>query len=191
MSDFTQRGFVPCRTLDGGKAVTKTFRVSAGDNIAYFQGDAVTLGSTGRLKPIRTTGAAVYNAGVIISMERVSNGKPAPLSLNMPTRGAYLATAQEGYATVILNPLQTYVAQIDANITEASFGAGARVSAGAPNTITGLSGQTLTGVTTSASDAHFQIIGLAPVEMNSTRTSAASPVLVEVIASKPITGNLV
>jgi hypothetical protein len=191
MSDYTQRGFIPCRTLDGGEVVTKTFRVSAGDNIAYFQGDAVTLGASGRLKPIRTTGAAVYNAGVIIALQKDSGGKPSPLTFNQPTRGPYLATAQEGYATVILNPHQTYTVQIDANITEASFGAGAKVSAGAPNTANGLSGHTLTGVTTSASDAHFQIIGLAPVEMLSTRTSAASPVLVEVIASKPILGNLV
>jgi len=191
MSDYTQRGFVPCRTLDGGKAILKTFRVSAGDNIAYFQGDAVTLGSTGRLKPIRTTGAAVYNAGAIVALQKVSNGKPAPLTFNSPTRGPYLATAEEGYATVILNPLQTYVVQIDANITEASFGAGAKVSAGAPNTANGLSGHVLSGVTTSAADAHFQIIGFAPLELLGTRTSAASPVLVEVIPSKSILGNLV
>lgn len=191
MSHYNQRGLIPCRNLDGGQSVTKTYRVSAGDSIAYFQGDGVTLGASGRIKVLRSTGAAVYTVGSIISLQKVSNGKPAPLSLNLPTNGPFLATAQEGYATVILNDRQTYTGLIDSNITEASFGAGVKVSAGAPNTQLGLSGHTLSGVTTSASDAHFQIIGFAPIEMLHTRTSAASPVLIEVIPIKSILGNLV
>jgi len=191
MSQYTTRGFVPCRATTGGETRLKTFRVSAGDNIAYFIGDAVTLGSTGRLSPLRTSAEIV--TGVIVGLERLSNGKPAPLTFNQPTRGPYLATAQEGFAKIIIGHDQTYVVQIDKNITEADFGAGARVSAGAPNTANGLSGQSLQGaVTTSAADAHFQIIGFAPIEMLDTRTSAASPVLVEVKPSRAtFNGNLI
>ncbi len=191
MSQNTVRGFVPCRKLDGGPAIHKTFRVSAGDSIAYFIGDAVTLGSTGRVSPVRTS--AEIPTGVITALQKVVGGKPSPLTFTQPSRGPYLATAEDGFATVCIGLSQTFLATIDKNITEADFGAGARVSAGAPNTAAGLSGHTLQGVvTTSANDAHFQIIGFAPIEMLETRTSAASPVVVEVVMNRnTFDGNLI
>lgn len=179
MSDYSQRGFVACRKLGGGAAIQKKFRVSASSNEAYFIGDAVILGTSGRVRPLKNASTDAP-LGVITSLERVSNNKPMPLTFNMPSSGPYLVSAQEGYATVNISSDQTYVAQIDANVTEASFGAAAKVSAGAPNTSNGLSGQVLSATLSTSTDSQFQIIGFAPIEMISTRTSAASPVLVEV-----------
>lgn len=179
MSLYTQRGFVPCRHLGGGQAILKTFRVSASTNQAYFPGDAVTLTANGRAKLLTTEGQAVL--GVVLSCYKVDGkGNPAPLTFNQPGAGPYLASAQAGFVKVNTSPQQTYIGMIDTNITETSFGAGCLVSAGAPNTAAGLSGQSLQGTVTTSADNHFQIIGFAPVELNSTRTSAASPVLVEV-----------
>jgi hypothetical protein len=179
MSDYTQRGFVACRKLGGGAAIQQTFRVSASSNEAYFIGDAVILGTSGRVRPLKaaTTDAPL---GVITALFRVSNGKPMPLTLTMPSNGPYLTSAQEGYALVNVDANQTYVVQIDANVTEASFGGAAKVSAGAPSTTTGLSGMHLGGTISTSSDSQFQLIGFAPQELLSTRTSAASAVLVEV-----------
>lgn len=187
MSLFTQRGFVACRKLGGGDAILKTYAVSASSNEAYFVGDAVTLGASGKLRTLKAA-STTAPFGVINALWDSSNGKPIPRRLSLPTAGPYLASGAAGFATVNVDSEQTYVVQIDKNITEADFGTVAKVSAGAPNTLTGLSGQTLTGTVTTSSDSHFQIIGFAPIEVVGTRTSAASPVLVEVKMARSVFG---
>lgn len=179
MAGSTQAGFVACRKLGGGEAIQKTFAVSAAANDAYFIGDAVTLGTSGKVKLLKnaTTAAPL---GVISQLWGSSGGKPIPLRFSLPTNGPFLTTAAAGFATVNVDLNQTYTVQLDANVTEASFGSGAKVSAGTPNTQNGLSGQNLSTTLTTSADAQFQIIGFAPIEMLNTRTSAASPVLVEV-----------
>lgn len=179
MAGSTQRGFVACRKLGGGAAIQKTFAVSASSNEAYFIGDAVTLGTTGRVKPLKnaTTSAPL---GVISQLFGSSGGKPIPLRFSQPAAGPYLTSGTAGYALVNVDLNQTYVVQIDANVTEASFGAAAKVSAGAPNVNNGLSGQVLSPTLGTSADSQFQLIGFAPIEELNTRTSAASPVLVEV-----------
>lgn len=179
MSEYSQRGFVACRKLGGGVAVQKTFAVSASSNEAYFIGDAVILGTSGKVRPLKnaTTDAPL---GVITSLMGSSGGKPIPQRLSMPTNGPYLTSGAAGFAVVNISSDQTYVVEIDANVTEASFGAAAKVTAGAPNTSSGLSGMKLSGTLSTSADSQFQVIGLAPIEMLSTRTSAASVALVEV-----------
>lgn len=187
MAGSTQRGFVACRKLGGGEAIQKTFAVSAASNEAYFIGDAVTLGASGRVKPLKnaTTTAPL---GVITALMGSSGGKPIPLRFSQPTNGPFLTSGAAGFAVVNVDSNQTYVAQIDANVTEASFGAAAKVSAGAPNTASGLSGQVLSATLSTSADSQFQIIGFAPIEELSTRTSAASPVLVEVKLLRSVFG---
>lgn len=179
MTGSTQRGFVACRKLGGGQAIQKTFAVSASSNEAYFIGDAVTLGASGRVKPLKaaTTTAPL---GVISQLFGSSGGKPIPLRFSQPTNGPFLTSGASGFALVNVDANQTFIAQIDKNITEADFGAAVKVSAGAPNTASGLSGQVLTATVNTSTDSQFQIIGFAPIEELNTRTSAASPVLVEV-----------
>lgn len=182
MSQFSSTanvGFRACRKLGGGEAIQKTFAVSASNNEAYFIGDAVTLGASGRVKPLKnaTTTAPL---GVITSLMKSSGGKPMPITFSQPTTGPFLTSGVAGFAIVNVDLNQTYVAGIDANVTEASFGIGARVSAGAPRTTNGISGQSLSATLSTSADTQFQIIGFAPVEMVGTRTSAASPVFVEV-----------
>jgi hypothetical protein len=180
MSFFSQAGgFRPCRNISGGSATLKTFAVSAASDVAYFIGDAVTMGANGKVKLLRnaTTAAPL---GVIQAVMRDSGGKPMPLTLTQPTNGPFLTSGQAGFAMVNIDGNQTYVVEIDANITDAAIGVGAKVSAGAPNTRAGISGQELSATLAVSADAHFQVIGLAPVEFLVNRASAASTALVEV-----------
>lgn len=179
MSLYTQRGFVACRKLGGGEAIQKTFAVSASSNEAYFIGDAVTLGASGKVRKLKaaTTGAPL---GVITALMGSSGGKPIPLRFSLPTNGPFLTSGTSGFAMVNIDQNQTYIAQFMGNFTEAGIGAQCFVSAGAPNTANGLSGQVLEGTLTTSADGQFQVIGFAPIEELGTRTSAAAPVLVEV-----------
>lgn len=179
MAGSTQRGFVACRKLGGGEAIQKTFAVSASSNEAYFLGDAVILGTSGKVRKLKNASTDAP-LGVITALMGSSGGKPIPLRFSLPTNGPFLTSGTAGFAMVNVDLNQTYIAQIDANVTEASFGACAKVSAGAPNTANGLSGQVLSATLSTSADSQFQVIGFAPVEELATRTSAASPVLVEV-----------
>lgn len=179
MAGQTQRGFVACRKLGGGEAIQKTFPVSASSNQAYFIGDAVSLNSSGNVSPISSTKRVL---GVVTALMGSSGGKPIPLRFSEPTNGPFLTSGTAGFALVNVDQNQTYVVEYGGNFTQAIVGGVAKVSAGAPNTANGLSGQSLAStITTSADvDAGFQIIGLAPIEMLASRSSAAAPDLVEV-----------
>ena len=182
----TQRGFVPLRKLGGGPAITKKFPVSAATNEAYFLGDAVIGGAAGAVRTLKNASTA-RPLGVIIGFED-QNGKP--LTHSLPTRGPFLASGVAGYAFVNCDPNQTYQAEIGAAGNDALRFAAAKVSAGAPSTTTGLSGQILSGTTSTSADSQFQVIGLAPVELvanprSSAAASAAAPALVEVIMINP------
>lgn len=187
MSQYRQRGFVACRKLGGGAAIQKTFAVSAAASDAYFIGDAVTLSTNGKVTLLKNASTAAP-LGVITALYSSSNGKPKPLTFNQPTSGPYLATAQAGFAQVNIDANQTYIVEFGGNITQAGFGGAVKVSAGAPNTSTGLSGQSLSSTISTSADAQFQIIGLAPVELLDNRTSAASVGLVEVKMHRSIFG---
>ena len=181
LTTSTSGGFRACRKIGGGAAQQKMFQVSASTNQAFFIGDAVALNSTGKISPYATTKTLV---GVITSLFTNSgNNTPGrPLTFSQPNAGPYPTSGTAGWAMVNVDDKQTYVAVIGANVTQASFGGVAKVSAGTPNTRSGISGQSLAAtISTSAdADAGFQIIGFAPIEQLSTQTSAAAPVLVEV-----------
>lgn len=179
-----QRGFVPCRKLGGGYATTRMFPVSAAANEAYFLGDAVHQGASGAVKPLKnSTPLTSRPLGVIVGF---LDQNQKPLTHTMPTRGPFLATAQAGYALINCDPNQTYIAESGGNVNDAVVGAGYKVSAGAPNTLTGLSGMVLDGTAITTADAQFKVLGLAPVQLidnprSSAAASAAAPALVEVI----------
>lgn len=185
MSLYTQRGFVACRKLGGGEAIQKTFAVSASSNEAYFIGDAVTLGTSGKVRTLKAA-SSTAPLGVITALMGSSGGKPIPLRFSEPTNGPFLTSGTAGFAMVNIDQNQTYIAQFGGNFTEAGIGAVCYVSAGAPNTANGLSGQTLASTLSTSADAQFQVIGFAPIEELATRTSAASPVLVEVKMTRSV-----
>lgn len=185
-----QRGFVPLRKLGGGYAITKKFPVSASSNEAYFLGDAVIMSTTGKVRPLKNgTPLATRPLGVVIGFED-QNGKP--LTHSMPTRGPFLASAVEGYALINCDPNQTYVAEFGGNANDASVFAGYKVSAGAPNTLTGLSGQGLDATAITTSDAQFRVLGLAPEQFisnpRSSAAASAASALVEVMIVNPALG---
>lgn len=186
----TQRGFVPCRKLGGGKAITKTFPVSASTNEAYFLGDAVIASTTGKVRPLKAgTPLATRPLGVIIGFLD-QNGKP--LTNSLPTRGPFLASAVPGYAMVNCDPNQTYVAEFGGNANDATVFGGVKVSAGAPNTSTGLSGMGLDATVITTADAQFRILGLAPEQFvsnpRSSAAASAATALVEVMIVNPTLG---
>lgn len=187
----TQRGFVPCRKIGGsGPAITRTFRVSSAPNEAYFLGDAVIASTTGSVRPLKAaTPLATRPLGVIIGL---LDHNQKPLTHSLPTRGPFLATAVVGYALVNCDPHQTYVAEYGGNPNNAVVFAGIKVSAGAPNRSTGLSGQGLDATAITTADAQFRILGLAPEQyvtnpQVSGEASAASG-LVEVMMVNPVLG---
>jgi hypothetical protein len=176
---YNQRGFRACRKLGGGEAIQKTYAVSASTNEAYFIGDAVTLGASGKVRVLKNA-STTAPLGVITALMGSSGGKPIPLRFSLPTNGPFLTSGAAGFAMVNVDDNQTYTVEAGAATLESAFGIGAKVSAGAPNTATGLSGQSLSSTLTTSADAQFQIIGFAPVEELNTRTSASAPVQVEV-----------
>lgn len=185
-----QRGFVPCRKLDGGKAITRTYPVSASTNEAYSLGDPVIPSTTGKVRPLKAgTPLATRPLGVIIGFLD-SNQKP--LTHKLPSSGPYLASGESGYALVNCDPQQTYVAELGGNFTDAAVFGGVKVSAGARNTATGLSGYGLDGTIITTSDAQFRILGLAPeqyvTDPRASGLSSAASALVEVQMINPALG---
>jgi len=189
-----QRGFVPCRRLGGGTSILKTYPVSASTNEAYFLGDMVIPSTTGKLKPLKAgTPLAVRPLGCIVGLLD-SNSKP--LTHSQPTRGPFLASGTAGYAMVcVATKDQTYVAEMGGNANDAVVFAGIKVSGGAPNTSTGLSGQGLDGTVITTADAQFQIIGLAPEQYvtnpRSGGAASAASALVEVVVVNPAFGSYI
>lgn len=189
-----QRGFVPCRKLGGGAAITKQWPVSASTNEAYFLGDFVIPSTTGKVRPLKAgTPLATRPLGAIVGFLD-SNGKP--LTFSLPTRGPYLASGTAGYALVnVATPDQTYVAEFGGNANDAVVFAGVKVSAGAPNTSTGLSGQGLDGTAITTSDAQFQVLGLAPEQFvtnpRGAAAASAASALVEVVVVNPAISNFI
>lgn len=185
-----QRGFVPCRKLGGGAAITRQFPVSASTNEAYFLGDAVIQSTTGKVRPLKAgTPLATRPLGVIVGF---LDQNQKPLTHTMPSRGPFLASAQDGYALVNCDPNQTFVAEFGGNVNDAVTFAGCKVSAGAPNTLTGLSGQGLDGTAITTSDAQFRVLGLAPEQFvtnpRSSAAASAASALVEVMMVNPALG---
>ena len=185
-----ERGFIPCRKLGGGAAITRQFPVSASTNEAYFLGDAVIASTTGKVRPLKNgTPLATRPLGVIVGFLN-QNGRP--LTHNLPSSGPFLASGVPGYALVNCDPNQTYVAEFGGNANDAVVFAGVKVSAGAPNTSTGLSGQGLDATAITTADAQFRILGLAPQQyVSNPRSSAAASAasaLVEVMIVNPTLG---
>ena len=185
-----QRGFVPCRKLGGGAAITKTLPVSAATNEAYFLGDAVIASTTGKVRPLKNgTPLATRPLGVIIGLLD-QNGKP--LTHSQPTRGPYLTSGTPGYALVNCDPNQTYVAEFGGNANDATVFGGVKVSAGAPSTSTGLSGMGLDATVITTADAQFRILGLSPEQLvtnpNIAAVGSAASAIVEVMIINPALG---
>lgn len=185
-----KRGFVPCRKLGGGAAVTRMFPVSAATNDAYFLGDPVIAKTTGAIGLLKAaTPLATRPLGVIIGF---LDQNQKPLTFSLPSRGPFLATAVPGYALVNCDPNQTFVAEWGGNANDAVVFAGCKVSAGAPNTNTGLSGMGLDATAITTSDAQFRVLGLAPEQFvsnpRSSAAASAASALVEVMMVNPVLG---
>lgn len=163
---ITQKGFVATRTLHGAEPVLKTFRVDAADAHRYFPGDPVQLKSNGRVIPL--SAAATNVLGVVQAVYGVDdNGKPKPLTFNQPSRGAFLASAEEGYVEVNVDPMQLYEVAIDVTASIGLIGNSVLVSAGSPDANVQRSGFSLNGasIATTTDTSQFMITGLSDPDL--------------------------
>lgn len=189
-----KRGFVPLRRLGGGSSIIKTCQVSASNNDAYYLGDFVIPKTSGKVSLLKAnTALAIRPLGAIVGF---LNASGRPLTHNLPSSGPFLATAVAGQALICLaTPDQTFAAEFGGNANDANVFGGCKVSAGAPNTTTGLSGQALDGTTITTSDAQFQVIGLAPEQLIAnpriSGAESAASAIVEVVVVNPAIGNYI
>ncbi len=189
-----KRGFVPLRRLGGGSSIVKTYQVSASSNDAYYLGDFVIPKTSGKVSLLKAgTALAVRPLGAIVGF---LNSTGRPLTHNLPSTGPYLATAVAGSALIcVATQDQTFAAEFGGNVADANVFGGCKVSAGAPNTSTGLSGQGLDGTTITTSDAQFQVIGLAPEQLIAnpriSGAESAASAIVEVVVINPALGSYI
>jgi hypothetical protein len=181
------KGIRADRTLDGGSPVTKIFQVVVSADLAYAIGMPVTL-SSGKVRPVAVSSSV--DVGVIAALYKEVNGRPAPLTFNMPAVGPYLASGVTGFAQVYVNPNQLFVAEIDCSASVAMIGQTVRVSgAQAINALTGKSNVTLGKSSLgSAPDAHFTIVGISPADraLYTNIQDTGTPGNVEVKVTQPM-----
>lgn len=164
-----QFGFMPVHNLgSGGCSNALTMRVGAGANNAFAIGDPVQI-NAGKVIPVTAATSANECVGVIVGLKTIvsaDGNKPKPMTFNQPTRGPYLVSGADGYAMVIVNPDQLYIAQIDVSASIGLIGKNTNVSAGTPNALSGRSTYNLSGAQVSAAASYqFKIVGIAPTEL--------------------------
>lgn len=161
-----KNGFVGCRHLTGGRTNTKLFKVNNDANNAFAIGDAVFQTANGVISPVSGAVSANY-CGVIQALYKTNNANELiPLTFNQPSAGPYLVTGQAGFAQVIIDPEQTFVAQLDVSASAGLIGNTIDVSASPPDAATGISRHNLRGASLGTDSGRmFKVIGIAPSEM--------------------------
>jgi len=165
-----RQGFILAQT--GGMApVTKTYKVLATANNAYYPGDPVRLNGNGELSLVSASSADMI--GVIAAVYSNVGGEKRPLTFSQPNNGPYLTSGAAGFAEVIIDRNATFRAQIDVTASVGLIGSNINVSAGAPNTRAGISGYNLKGASIGTSaNRVFKIVEISPFETSQTGRTA-------------------
>lgn len=172
MSTNNPRGFIEGRNLGGRVApISRLRRVKAngasGTN-QKFAGDPVTLvsgntvarinaSSTASDRPILGVIRAVYQDGTYPQVRALTH--------SLPAGGNFLAASTAGWVDVNEDPDQTYMVNTDATVVSTLVGQYVDVTANTPNTAAGRSGFSIrvaSGVNTAANTVPFQVVGIAP-----------------------------
>ncbi len=172
MSINNPRGFIEGRNLGGRVApITRLRQVkAAGDSGAHqkYAGDPVVLvsGNTVARIAAAATAAALPVLGVIRAVYADGTYPHIrPLTHNLPTTPNRIDASTAGWVEVNEDPHQTYIVNTDATVVSTLVGQYVDVTANTPNSAAGRSGfsiEVATGVNTAANTAPFQVIGIAP-----------------------------
>jgi hypothetical protein len=198
MSTNNPRGFIEGRNL-GGRVAPKTRlrRVKANGvsgSSQKFAGDPVVLvsGNTVARIPAAATAAALPILGVIRAVyEDGTYPQIRPKTHSLPTNGNFIPASTAGWVDVNEDPHQTYIVNTDATVVSTLVGQFVDVTANTPNTAAGRSGMTIevaTGTNTAAATVPFQVVGIAPNNLDGI-TGGENNQDVEVIIARGIWAN--
>lgn len=172
MATNNPRGFIEGRNLGGRVApVTRVRRVKANGasgSHQKFAGDPVVLvsGNTVARIPAAATAASLPILGVIRAVYQDSTYPGIrPNTHSLPSGGNFLAASAAGWVEVNEDPHQTYIVNTDATVDSTLIGQFVDVTANTPTTAAGRSGfsiEVATGTNTAATTAPFQVVGIAP-----------------------------
>jgi hypothetical protein len=161
-----RNGFIPTKS-QGSPYVTKTFKVVATANNAYYNNDPVKLeGNTGLAERVTASSATLLGV-VIASYKDNGDGNKRPLTFSQPTNGPFLTSGQAGFVEVITDPRVRYFAAIDTSASAGLIGKFFTVTAGIPNQRTGQSGfglKALSATVANTSSRTFQVVEISDFE---------------------------
>lgn len=172
MATNNPRGFIEGRNLGGRVApITRLRRVKAnGDSGAHqkFAGDPVVLvsGNTVARIPAAATAAGLPVLGVIRAVyEDGTYPHVRPKTHSLPSNGNFIPASTAGWVEVNEDPDQTYIVNTDATVVSTLVGQYVDVTANSPTTAAGRSGfsiEVATGTNTAGATVPFQVVGIAP-----------------------------
>lgn len=161
-----RNGFIPVKS-QGAPYATKTFKVVATANNAYYNNDPVKLeGNTGLAE--RVTASSATLLGVVIASYKDVGGEKRPLTHSQPTNGPFLTSGQAGFVDVITDPRVRYIAAIDTSASAGLIGKFVTVTAGSPNQKSGQSGYGIKAASATAANTSsrtFQIVSISDFEI--------------------------
>jgi len=161
-----RNGFIPIES-QGAPYATKTFKVVATANNAYYNNDPVKLeGNTGLAE--RVTASSATLLGVVIASYKDVGGQKRPLTHSQPTNGPFLTSGQAGFVEVITDPRVRYLTAIDTSASAGLVGKFVTVTAGVPNQKTGQSGFGIKAASATAANTSsrtFQIVSVSDFEI--------------------------
>ena len=170
MSVNNPRGFVEHRNLSGRVSpITRTRQVKAGSApYEIYAGDAVVLvsGNTVRRIGTESTAASLGVTGVVRAV--LADGTyPGirPLTHNLPNTPIRINVSSAGWVQVNEDPSQTYIINTDSTVLSTHIGQFVMVTAASPNTAASRSGMSIelaTATNTAANTVPFQIVEIAP-----------------------------
>ena len=161
------RGFVPTRTLRGDSNFRTTIYATLGGNLnQLFKGDLVFLDALGR--PQLVTGVSAGSTAPIGVVAAVYDANKRAKTHALPSGHIGADVSATNFVEVYDDPDIVFTVQADTSVGPGFIGNYVAVTANAPSTAAGRSGQivAIADLTTSALGHPLQIIGIAPNEMD-------------------------
>lgn len=198
MSTNNPRGFIEGRNLGGRVSpITRLRRVKANGvsgSADKYAGDPVVLvsGNTVAVLPAAGTAASLPVVGVIRAVyEDGTYPQIRPKTHSLPTSPNRIDASTAGWVDVNEDPHQTYIVNSDATVVSTLIGQFVDVTANTPNSAAGRSGFSIevgTGTNTAGATTPFQVVGIAPNNLDGI-TGGENNQDVEVIIARGVWAN--
>lgn len=150
-----RNGFTPTRTPD--TRYVGNFAVSAGGQ-PVAKGDAVIRNTGGRITAMPAGMDPGVGFGVVLAVYTTAN---RPLTFNTTK---FITSAGVGRADVCWDPQMTYTVQCTTSIGQGDLQSRVNINASAANSLTGISGQSVTVEASASVGNPFKIINIAPFD---------------------------